>query len=254
MLTNSPTDENPMKVFLKTTTGKTITLNVYPQTTVLQLQGIIQEKEGIPPDQQMLVYGGKGVKSYRKELLTYTECTLSDNNIKADSTLHLLIRVRGGGGALMADCVLGEPENTTRNLEVGPGGVITQVFIEDDGNYKWNEEPVGELVIHIVDPTAYKSITKFEPEPPQSPLEKATKMKSVERNPDNGDEDVMSIAQHHDQSPTKVNFLPIHRSLEPDITSVVESSSRPRDVFRLLGHFTAARARKRKEAKKQSVE
>eukprot|EP01083_Nonionella_stella_P077775 212534_1 len=103
-----------MQIFVKTLTGKTITLDVEPNDTIQNVKANIQDKEGIPPEEQRLIFAVYILEDGR---------TFSYYNIHIVCSFHLVLRFRGGAMQIFLKTLTGK----TITLDVEPNDKIQNV-------------------------------------------------------------------------------------------------------------------------------
>lgn len=140
-----PVHNGLFDIIVLTLTGKFIMFRVTATNTVNDMKCMIQDREGIPPDQQRLIYGGEQLEDHR---------TLVFYKVEQDSILHLVLRLRGGGGL---------PE---QRMGIAAGGQIRQTVKKDIYPARiWDPSGGNIFNVHTFNSARFQELTGLDPPP-----------------------------------------------------------------------------------------
>ncbi|KAF2170018.1 hypothetical protein M409DRAFT_64401 [Zasmidium cellare ATCC 36951] len=145
----TPSKQRPVfEIFIKTLTGRVFSLNVRAEYIIEKVKSMIEDKEGIPVDQQRLIYIGKQLED------------------ETSHTIHLVLRLRGGGDPSR----MRDPSST---MSVSAGGLIRQTIVKDSYHPElWNPTNGSIFNVQILNSNTFKQITGMDP--PESPISAQT--------------------------------------------------------------------------------
>lgn len=146
------------KLYVHTLTGKTIEIECESTCMVENVMAKIQDKEGIPPDQQRLIWAGKQLQS---------DAPLGAQGVVKESKIHLILRLRGGGPPCsLPPRVADQPE-----MGIAAGGAISQSIVRDPGRL-WLKSETKTFNIQILNSVHFRHVTGKAP--PKTPIDART--------------------------------------------------------------------------------
>ncbi|APA14256.1 hypothetical protein SS1G_11945 [Sclerotinia sclerotiorum 1980 UF-70] len=158
-----------LQVFFKTLTGKTIYTSVGSRETIELLKDSVFIIEGIPANQQRLIFGGKQLED---------QDTLWDCNIAEGATIHMVLKLRGGGHGQLEDVKqMEETEESLKEqryeLALAPGGSIHQAIRKDNlHKNRYDEKHAVMFNVQLLGPKTFQLVTGMPP--PQTPISAKT--------------------------------------------------------------------------------
>jgi len=136
-----PIREDAFRLYVKTLTGKTITFEVNSEYSIDRIKAMIQDKEGIPPDQQRLIFAGRQLEDGHR---------LSEYGIKNKSTIHMVLRLRGGGPGEFVDVEKSNALVKRQFSDSAPDWRICCKGINIEGKCENRScKAYGQMVIHM---------------------------------------------------------------------------------------------------------